>query len=410
MAGVFFASAPEVMTTRFLDLPETVAPDYQGNSLLNLVIALATGFCRAKASRFAAPACAGLPAPGEAKNVVFLLIDGLGANDIARRGAGSFMSEHGQGVLTSVFPSTTACAVTTSLCGISPAGHGLTGWYVRDDRFGGIFAPLPMQRRDRMPMAGWWKIPRLFPYPSLFQLMKCRSAMVSHEHILGSPFNMRHSRGVSSRHAYRDVDSLVPGIVGAVRELGRQGGFVYAYHADYDALAHGYGIASAQCTAHFERLDEALRTLARQLSGSDTALVVTADHGFIDSPPSQQVCLNDHPALMDCLDGPLWGEWRVAYARIKPTRHDEFEDRFRDVLGEHFHLIPSGDIVDAGLFGPAVKPSPRLRERVADYTIMGKGNWSIHDRIDSERTHHLIGMHAGVTADEMLIPKVIARC
>ncbi len=402
--------SPELMTESFLNLPGTVAPDYQGNSLLNLVISLATTVGRARNSLFAAPSCEDLGDLKQARNTVFLIIDGMGAMDVARRGSGSFMSDHGKGRLTSVFPSTTACAVTTSLCGLAPAAHGLTGWYVRDDRFGGILAPLPMQRRDGLPLSGWWKMQRLFAYPSIFQLMKCRSVMVSHEHILGSPFNMRHSRGVARRYGYRSVDEMVATIVTAVRDLGSRGGFVHAYHADYDALAHAHGIGSLQCTEHFERLNEALNRISKALAGSDTALVVTADHGFIDSPPEQQVCLNDYPQLMMHLDGPLWGERRVAYARVRAGREASFAQDFAQALGDRFFLRRSNDIVDAGLFGPASKPNPRLRERVGDFTILGKGDWSIHDRVENERTHAMIGMHAGVSADEMLIPRVVAYC
>lgn len=398
------------MTASFLDLPDSIAPDYHGGSLLNLVVTLATTFGRAKPGRFAAPPCADFPSLAGARSVVFLVIDGMGANDVARHGTGSFMADYHRGPLTSVFPSTTACAVTSTLCGLSPAAHGLTGWYIRDDRFGGILAPLPMQRRDRLPMPGWWKMPRLFGYPSLFQRMNCRSVMVSPEHIIGSPFNMRHSRGVARRYAYQTIDEMVASIVTAVRDLGSRGGFVHAYHADYDALAHSYGIASGECHDHFGRLDEALKRIAQQLSGTDTTLVVTADHGFIDSPTEQQVCLNDYPALMACLDGPLWGERRVAYVRARAGQAARFASAFNDALGARFHLLPSLDIVNAGLFGPARKLNPQLIARVGDFTIIGKGFWSIYDRIPNERSHAMIGMHAGISADEMLIPKVVLNC
>src|SRR6185436_16579455 len=87
-------------------------PDYTGNSLLNLVASLA-------AARGAAPRhpTLGALAPQEfadARNIVFLIIDGLGDGYLRRRGAGGELARRRRGAITSVFPSTTATAITTS--------------------------------------------------------------------------------------------------------------------------------------------------------------------------------------------------------------------------------------------------------------------------------------------------------
>jgi hypothetical protein len=397
------------MFPSFLDLPETVAPDYGGASLLNLSVSLACQLGRVPPGRFAAPACPMVPDLSDARVVVFLLIDGMGGNDVARRGAGAFMSDHRIGTLSSVFPSTTASAVTTSLTALAPAAHGLTGWYIRDERFGGILAPLPLVRRDRQPLTGWWRMPRLFPYPAMFQRMKCRSAVVSHEHIVGSPFNMRHTRGVARRYAYRNLDEMVDSIVQAARDLGGQGGFVYAYHADYDGLAHDFGIGSPECTRYYAQIDDALRRLHRGLAGQGAALVVTADHGFIDSPPERQLDLAMLPDIQACLDGPLWGERRVAYCRIRPGCHQRFEAAVAAALAGRFDLVPAARLIGSGVFGPAGKMHPRLADRVGDYALVAREDWTIYDRLPNERPHGMLGVHAGVSADEMLIPLVLAR-
>jgi len=406
--GVLFCTA--LMPFPDTGLADAVLPDYSGGSLLNLMASIAVEKGRVPRDRLAAPTCRTATDLGAARTVVFLLIDGLGANDVARRGSGAFVADHQKATLTSVFPSTTAAAITTTMTGLAPSAHGLTGWHIRDPRFGGILAPLPMVRRDREPMPGWWKLPRLFPYPSLFQRMKCRSAIVSHEHILGSPFNMRHSRGAARRYGYQGIEELAPTIASAARDLGGQGGFVYAYHADYDALAHGFGIGSDECSRHYARMDSALKQLSQSLSGLDATLIVTADHGFIDSPPECQLRIEDLPALQDCLDGPLWGEWRVAYCRVKPGRHRAFEAAVTRHLAGRFDLVPGAELVAAGVFGPAARPNRRLAERVGDYALIARGHWTIHDRVPNESEHRMIGVHAGVSADEMFIPLVLKHC
>ena len=43
-----------------------------------------------------------------------------------------------------------------------------------------------------------------------------------------------------------------------------------------------------------------------------TTLIVTADHGFVDSPADEAIDLAAHPGLRDTLLLPLCGEPRVA--------------------------------------------------------------------------------------------------
>ncbi|MBT0961406.1 alkaline phosphatase family protein [Denitromonas iodatirespirans] len=394
---------------RFLDLPDTVAPDYQGGSLLNLMASLRARFGDRHAVAVRLRDEAALPL-ADARVVVLLVIDGLGARDLAARGQGGFLARHLARTLTTVFPATTASAVTTTLTGLSPAEHGLTGWYIRDDRFGGVLAPLPMVRRDRQPLTGWWRMPRLFPYPSLFQRLDVRSVMVAPESILGSPFNMRHSRGVARRYAYQDLAGLEAQLVQAVGDLGSLEGFVYAYHADYDALAHRFGIASPECDAQFAALDALIDRLRARLAGSDALLLVTADHGFIDSPPERQCDIAAEGALQGYLDGPLWGERRVAYCRVKAGHQARFEAEATARLDGRFHVVPSARLIDAGVFGPAGKPSRRLAERVGDFALIGREDWTLYDWLPNEKRFPMLGVHAGVSEDEMLIPLVAIPC
>ncbi len=387
-----------------LDLPDTVAPDYLGGSLLNLMTSIACRFDAKGLGEHARLADETLLGLSDARVVVLLIIDGLGALDLQRRGDDSFLARHLVTTLTSVFPSTTASAITTTLTGLSPAEHGLTGWFIRDLRFGGVFAPLLMQRRDREPMVGWWRERRLFPYPTLFQRLRARSVMVSHEHILGSPFNLRHGRGLARSYAYSDLDDLDGAVVSATEDLGSQGGFAYAYHADYDATAHRFGIGSEACSANFQRINALVERLGSRLSGQGVRLLVTADHGFIDSPPEKQIRIDAYPDLHACLDGPLWGERRVAYCRVRTGQGGRFEQLAEQVFKDTFDIVPADQLLAEGVFGPARIPHPRLAERIGDYALIGRRGWTVYDTLPNEGEHAMIGVHGGPTADEMCIP------
>ena len=393
----------------FLDLPGSIAPDYGGHGLLNLMSSLRQRFGD---TRLEAPVLAHDSALAlvRANTVVLLVIDGLGAHDLARRGSGGFIASHQVAILSTVFPATTASAVTATLTGIAPAAHGLTGWFIRDDRFGGVLAPLPMVRRDRQPMEGWWRMRRLFPYKSLFQRLRARCVAVAPSAILGSPFNMRHTRGCARRYAYDTLAEFGQQVVQAVSDLGGAGGFVYAYFPDYDALAHGYGIASAECDAAFEQIDREIEAVAARLAGKGAQLVLTADHGFIDSPPARQLDLASVPAVAALVDGPLWGERRVAFARARQGQTEALLAQGTTLLGDRFRVVPGSQLIEAGLFGPAHKASAQLATRVGDVAFIGRENWTLYDRLPNEPDHSMIGVHGGVSAEEMLIPLVSVVC
>ena len=59
-----------------------------------------------------------------------IVVDGLGYGYLTRGHAGSSLRRHLRGSLTSVFPSTTATAITAFLTGLAPAQHGITGWHM----------------------------------------------------------------------------------------------------------------------------------------------------------------------------------------------------------------------------------------------------------------------------------------
>ena len=115
-------------------------PDYAGGSLVNLMASLVE-------------ACGGTPRhtvlrnffASEARNVILLIVDGLGERFLARHGAGGELARRRRAAITSVFPSTTASAITTSYTGRSPLEHGLTGWFTYFGEAGFVAAPLPFR-------------------------------------------------------------------------------------------------------------------------------------------------------------------------------------------------------------------------------------------------------------------------
>src|SRR5512135_1023943 len=183
-------------------------PEYGGGSLVNLMASLV-------AARGGAPRHGTLhelpPADlAQARNLVLLLIDGLGDNYLARRAAGGELARRRRSALSSVFPSTTASAVTTTFTGCTPLEHGLTGWFTYFGEAGCVSACLPFRSRgDMAPLAARGVTANnIFTVPSLFGELPVRSIVVTQRDIIDSQYNSVHCRG-AERLAYTNADELV---------------------------------------------------------------------------------------------------------------------------------------------------------------------------------------------------------
>ena len=129
-------------------------PDYAGRGIANLMVTLEHALGHAGA-REDMPPCTALPEAElrEARHVVLLVVDGMGALQLRTHAPDGALANARIADLTSVFPSTTASAVSTYLTGDAPLAHGLTGWHMWFRELGVVAAPLPFKTRGtHVPM------------------------------------------------------------------------------------------------------------------------------------------------------------------------------------------------------------------------------------------------------------------
>lgn len=381
-------------------------PDYSGGGFVNLIASIAAA-CGARPRH---ATLAALPPEGlaGARNVILVIIDGLGDGYLTRHGARGALARHRRGSISSVFPSTTASAITTSFTGATPLEHGLTGWFTYFGQAGRVAAPLPFRARgDNASLRTRGIEPgALFSEPPLFDSLDRHSIVVSWHEILHSDYN-RHHCGRAERRPYASLEGFVDAVEQAVKS-GPERKFVYAYWPAFDTLAHKHGVASAEVAAHFAKLDAAFGELLARLAGTDSILAATADHGFVDSGAAESHALETAPGLQALLRFPLCGERRVAFCHVQEGRVPEFMQRARDWLGERADVRASRELADEGWFGPG-REHPRFAERIGDVALVMRDHHTVKDWVAGEAQHLHIGNHGGASADEMRIPLVTAE-
>lgn len=381
-------------------------PDYRGGSIVNLMASIVTA-CGGQPANYAP--LRNLPASelSGARNVILMVFDGLGYNYLAQRGQGGELAKRLRGSMTSVFPPTTASAITAFHTGLAAQQHGLTGWFTYFREVGSVVSVLPFRARHgggSLKAAG--VDPKcIFVGKPVFDAIAVPSVVVSHKSILDSDYNLYHSGG-AERRGYDNLKHFFDEIELAARATENRK-YIYAYYPELDSLAHTFGVASSQVATLFSRIDAMFGEFLAAMAGTDSVVIATADHGFVDIEPASTVELEQHPELTDTLVLPLCGERRVAYCYVHPDKRERFEAYVHGPLGRYAELHRSEDLVKEGWFGLGM-PHPHLAERIGHYTLVMKDKYGIKDWVLGERRHVHIGAHGGVSEDEMYVPLIVA--
>ena len=382
---------------------QVIFPDYQGSSIANLMQTLAS-VRGGDVGLY--PPLDGLDTQplANARNVVMLVIDGLGYEYLSQY-PDSHLYEHLHSKIMAVAPPTTTASVSTYLTGLAPQQHGLTGWFTYLRELGSVVTIWPWVLRAGGPQLGesGRVAMELLNLPSFFDRLAVDTYSVMPDFLQGSEFNLMVS-GQASLVPYGTYQQCFDEVARLCRNTRKK--YVYAYWAGFDMLAHGFGVGSEQVASHFLELDQAFDKLVDQLAGSDTALLVSADHGFVDAPPEKRIDLSDHPELKACLQVPLCGEPRLAYCYVRHDRRPQFEDYVEQNFSGIAQLYVSQDLVDENLYGLG-RAHPELANRTGDYTLVMEDSYVMIDSLPGDTTPQLVGYHGGLSSQEIYVPLIL---
>jgi len=327
----------------------------------------------------------GLPA---ARRTVVVLVDGLGATNL------SFRSAHARhlGHLTrtdvsSGFPTTTASALTSLMTGVDPGLSGMVGYAVRDPHSGLVVNQL--SGLDALDIPSWQ------PVPTLWELnADIPSAIVSSPRYRDSGLTRAILRGAPYVSAKGNDDRLR-----AVDEFfaEHRSGVVYVYIPELDMAAHASGVSSDQWIRRLEELDGFISDVSSRLQPRD-GLLVTADHGVIDVPPSRHLLV---PADSTLLDGVVvGGEPRFLHLYCDdPARTLAL---WSEAEVSRSHVATRDQAIEAGWFGAV---ADFARPRIGDVLVTPRTESVYYiDGVASAQSRAMVGQHGGLSRAETLVP------
>ncbi|MFB6154325.1 MAG: alkaline phosphatase family protein [Haloferacaceae archaeon] len=361
----------------------------------------------------------------DVRNVVVVLVDGFGfGRFVDLRDDHPFLdalaSRGTVTPLTSMYPSETAAAVTTLHTASLPVEHGLLGWNLYVEEADLVFQPLPFRTPDgRNPadvagreLDGDLVVAADPVYPTL-RREGVSPTTIQPSGTVGTPYSS-HTLAGAQQLGYSNVPDAALKLRQRLEADGDDRRYVLGYVPTVDSAAHREGVRSDRYRSQALAVCDVLR---RELVDSldpdvaaETLLVLTADHGLLDTDPAEQVDLLGFDVVADSLRTDAAGE---PIPPVGSPRNVHLHLRegtaatVRDALSARLdaRVYTRGEALDAGLFGDAA-PGPTFERRCGDVVLTHRSRQVWYD--DPNRSS-FVGVHGGLHPDEMLVPFAAVR-
>lgn len=328
---------------------------------------------------------------GEADQVVLLVLDGLGWEQLqARRALAPTLAAMTGSAITTVAPSTTSSALTSLTTGLPPGEHGIVGY-----RIAVHGEVLNVLRWSTAAGDAYHSIPpsKLQPHAPF---LGHRPPVVTRAEYRRSGFTGAHL-DPARFSGYRTIATMVTEVD---RLLRQSEPFIYAYYDGVDKVAHEYGLGE-----HFDAeigwVDEIVDRLLARLPPR-AALVVTADHGQVEV--GERVIPLAGDVLANC--SMQSGEARFRWLHARAGRARALREAAEAHHGRDAWILGRDDVVGGGWLGPHVTDA--ALSRLGDVAVVARTDVAFHDPLDTG-PYELIGRHGSVTPAEMLVPFLAAR-
>ncbi|VEI12512.1 alkaline phosphatase family protein [Trueperella bialowiezensis] len=325
-----------------------------------------------------------------ASRACVVLADGLGFHQLhGRIGHAPNLRAFGvDNFITTVAPSTTAAGITAFGTGQLPGTTAMAGYSLRVPNSSTTFNLISWDHPDLNP-ATWQR------QPTLFERSSADLVKIQPKKYVDSGLTLAALRGGRTAVA----QSLPSRVDAAVDELAQGADLVYLYWDRIDSVGHRSGWTSPQWTAELEFFDAEFGRLLSMLP-ADTLVIVTADHGMVDT--TEQVDIRDFDDLATGVDV-VAGESRAV--QVYTDTPDEVADRWAHFFGDDAWVVTKTEVIESGMFGTV---NEFTRAAIGDVFAFAKGGLAIVDsQFQSPGALSLVGVHGSLTDQEMHIPLAV---
>lgn len=336
------------------------------------------------------------------KNVVLLILDGLGAEILRRHRPNGFLARHQIATISAVFPPTTVAAINTLTSGLAPIEHGWLGWslYFKEfERFIDIFPYNDSLTGEKIKLApGNGK--DLLAYENVFSKIKAATNDAVKRYVVHPEMIPQAGPDYEVLYGKNFEEEAI-----AIAKLTKidEEKFIYAYFPEPDSSMHVLGTGSPEVGETIASLENTIENRLGNLK--DTLVIISADHGLIDI--SEHIDIGSIPELFDCLKIPPSIEPRCTTFMVKEGMHAQFASAFKQRLGDDFRLLSKAEVRSEQIFGPGSE-HPKVDDFLGDFLSIATGSKTIIYQGKVEKASFSFkAHHAGITADETNVPLIL---
>jgi predicted AlkP superfamily pyrophosphatase or phosphodiesterase len=362
----------------------------------------------------------------EYENVVLVLLDGFGFKHWRENAEDhNFLSNLKRNgdteCLTTCYPSETAAAITTVNTGLNPSSHGLIGWNMYFEDFDASIKTLPFRTQDGEDPSEVYGEDFdkgvLFDGEPIYHLLSEKGV---DSHVL-VPENIAESSDkddkstmfrAAEKIGYDNLSDLSVNIRKSLEEAEGKNYF-YIYIPLIDKVSHFEGSQSEEYQAQLSQISHMLQELVvEQLDEEkmkDTLLALTADHGFIDIEPEENIDILKYDKVEKNLKEvngeklmPV-GSPRNVHLHLKEGKTQEVKQFLEEEL--EAHIWTGKEAIEEDLFGKEYRKD--FEKRIGDLIVCGKNQAIWHSNEPEEI--EIKGYHGGLSKQEMQIPFITAE-
>ena len=331
----------------------------------------------------------------DARHVVVILIDGLGAHQLNRHPLiAPLLSSGDSHSISTEFPSTTPVALGSLGTSLPPGGHGFVSasfWLPDHEE---MLAPL---RWDSSPNPL-----SMSPEPTVFEIATSQGIDVvtiadgKHEESGLTRSVMRGSQYLPARtqqeilHTFANrqkklLNSHAPALT-------------YIYWPELDRVGHVHGPESAEWIAELSKVDSFVEGVVTLLGPEDVA-VVTSDHGMIRCPAELRIHIESNLLLMQGIVR-IGGESRVRHLYTNNSATHDVSETWRNILEGKARVLTRDEVVEEGIYAVT---EDEIAGRIGDLVVIMQGGHALSSDADLNSSR-LLGQHGSLTREEMIIP------
>ena len=338
------------------------------------------------------------------KNVLFVLVDGLGAYKVADLNEESILRKNLVAAIDTVNPTSTACVLTTICSGKEPSEHGIFGWWNYSKEKNLEYYPILFKERNTgidLKEKGI-DVSDIFKFDNIFDKFKSEVNVYMKREYINSEFSKMFAGRKSNRFGCYSIKEAFTKIDNKLSVTSKPS-FNYLYISGLDKASHMYGTDSHEVSGIIKEVEDGLNLLNE--NHEDLTIVVTADHGQVDM--TKYIYLNQNNDYTKYFYANPSIDTRIISFFVKDELKEEFETKFSNEFYEDVILLTKEEFVKLKILGEK-EITKEAEDALGEYIgIIVNDKFLIGDKILLEDYIYTKGNHSGIDKFETNIPLIV---